>query len=104
MNYRLIIQFPITNTSADYFDRFISIENELGFVLRDKHIVAGHDFGKEIMNIIIHTDDTDEAFELAKNVLSEKDLETILVAFSEIDDEEYSVIWPENFSGEFRIE
>ncbi len=104
MNYRLVIQFPIADTSADYFDRLITIENELGFILRDKHIVVGHDLGTEDINLIIHTDDPDEAFELAKSALSEKDLETILVAFREINGKEYSVLWPENFSGEFRID
>ncbi len=104
MNYQLVIQFPIADTTADYFDRLIRIENELGIILRDNHIVVGHDLGTGEMNIIIHTDDPDEAFALAKNVLSEKDLETILVAFSDMEDEEYSVLWPENFSGEFRFE
>ena len=56
------------------------------------------------MNIIIHTDDPDEAFALANNALSEKDLETILVAYRELEGEEYFVLWPENFSGEFKIE
>ena len=94
----------MADTSADYFDRLITIENELGFILRDKHIVVGHELRTEDMNLTIHTDDPDEAFELAKNVLSEKDLETISVAFREMEDEEYSVLWPENFSGEFRFE
>ena len=104
MNYQLVIQFPIADTAADYFDRLIRIENELGIILKDNHIVVGHDLGTEDMNIIIHTDDPDEAFALANNALSEKDLETILVAYREMEGEEYFVLWPENFSGEFKIE
>ncbi len=103
MNYQLTLRFPLADASADDFDHIIMIENELGIILKGKHDVDGHELGTEEMNIFIHTNDPNEAFDLAKNILSEKDLETILVAFKEMKGEEYSVIWPENFNGEFRI-
>ncbi len=55
------------------------------------------------MNIFINTDDPNEAFTLAKDVLIEADLKTILVAYRDFESEEYVFIWPEKFSGEFRI-
>ena len=58
MNYHLVIQFPIANASADYFDRLIGIENELGFILKNRHVVVGHDLGTEIMNITIQMNGT----------------------------------------------
>jgi len=103
MNYQLVIQFPLTNASADDFDRFLMIENELELALRNTHQVDGHHIGAGEMNIFINTNDPDEAFELAKNTLSEKDLEVISVAFRDMEGEEYSVLWPENYDGEFRI-
>ena len=103
MNYQLVIQFPISDASADDFDRLIMIESELGLILRDKHQVDGHDIGSGEMNIFIHTNDPKEAFELAKNTLSEKDLETILVAYRDMKGSEYSLIWPESFDDEFKI-
>ena len=103
MNYQLVIQFPITDASADDFDRLIMIETELGIVLRDQHNVDGHDLGTGEMNIFIHTDNPREAFHLARDVLSKADLETIVVAFREMTGEDYSVIWPENFGSEFGV-
>jgi hypothetical protein len=103
MNYQLIIQFQLADASVDDFDRLIIIENELRIIMKDKHDVDGHDLGADEMNIFIHTNDPDDAFKLAKNVLSKNDLKTILVASRQMKGEEYSVIWPENFSGEFKI-
>ncbi|MCH8104490.1 MAG: ABC transporter [Proteobacteria bacterium] len=103
MNYQLVIQFPITDASADDFDRLIMIETELGIVLRDQHDVDGHHLGAGEMNIFIHTDNPREAFRLARDVLSKADLETIVVAFREMTGEDYSVIWPENFDSEFGV-
>ena len=103
MNYQLVIQFPLTNASANEFDRILMIENELELTLRNTHRVDGHHIGAGEMNIFINTNDPNEAFELAKNTLSEKDLEVISVAFRDMEGEVYSVIWPENYDGEFRI-
>ena len=103
MNYQLVIQFPLADASADDFDRLLMIENELGLALRGKHKVDGHDIGPGEMNIFIHTNDPDEAFELVKKTLSENDLETILAAFRDMKGNKYSVIWPDNYNDEFTI-
>jgi len=103
MNYQLVIQFPLTDASADDFDKLLVIENELDLALRDAHQVDGHDIGSGEMNIFIFTNNPNEAFKLAKNTLSEKDLNKIMVAFREINSDKYSVIWPENYNGDFRI-
>ena len=103
MNYQLVMQFPLTNASADDFDRLLMIENELELVLRGSHQVTGHDIGPSELNIFIHTNDPNEAFEQAKNALTKKELATILVAFKDIKDEKYSVLWPEHYRDEFTI-
>lgn len=95
MNYQLIISFPITGAGADDFDRLIIIENELGLILRDEHQVTGHEIGAGEMNIIIHTSAPDEAFELVKDVLSERDLEIITASFRNMKGDDYSLLWPE---------
>lgn len=79
------------------------VENELELTLRDKHKVDGHDIGSGKMNIFISTSDPDETFELARKALSDNDLKIITVAFRDIMDDNYSVLWPENYSGEFEI-
>lgn len=103
MNYQLVLQFSITDASADGFDRFIMIENELGIILRDQHEVDGHNLGALDMNIFIHTNNPCVAFQLARNVLSKDDLEIVTVAYRELKGEDYTVIWPEKFNGDFRI-
>lgn len=103
MNYQLVIQFPLTDASANAFDRLLAIEGELELALRGKHRVDGHDIGQKEFNIFIHTNNPDEAFELAKNVLHEKDLCSILIGFRDMRREEYSVIWPENYNGVFVV-
>lgn len=103
MNYQLVIQFPITDAGADDFDRLLMIENELGLVLSDKHQVGGHDIGSGVMNIFIHTNDPNEAFELVKKTLSKNNLDTILAAYTEMNGDKYSVIWPDDYNDEFTI-
>ncbi|HIF49968.1 MAG TPA: ABC transporter [Thiotrichaceae bacterium] len=103
MNYQLVIQFSLVDAGVEDFERLMMLENELRVVLREKHMVDGHDLGAEKMNIFINTDDPNEAFTLAKDVLIEADLKTILVAYRDFESEEYVFIWPEKFSGEFRI-
>lgn len=103
MNYQLVIQFPLTDSSADDFDQLLMIENELNLSLRDKHQVNRHDLGSDVMNIYIHTDNPDEAFELVKNILSENDLNKITAAFSDIEGDDYSVIWPDIYNETFKI-
>jgi hypothetical protein len=104
MNYQLVIQFPIANEFADVFDRIILLETELRILLGDKHSVDGHGLGTDKLNIFIQTDDPNEAFDIAKKALSEVELKSILVASREKKGEEYSVLWPENFSGECRFD
>ncbi|MFW2372450.1 MAG: hypothetical protein ACN4GM_04960 [Gammaproteobacteria bacterium] len=103
MNYQLVIQFPLTGASADYFDRILMIENELNLALRDKHQVNGHDIGAGKINIFINTNNPDEAFELVRSILSEKDLKNISAAFRDMEGDDFSVIWPENYNAEFKI-
>ncbi len=101
MKYQLVIQYPLGNASADIFDKLLMIEQELGMVLKGSHIVNGHDIGLAEMNIFIHTNDPDEAFNLAKTILSDNDLEMIVAAYRDRQDENYSVIWPVNYTDDF---
>lgn len=102
MKYQLVVQFPLMGSVED-FERLIMLENELRVVLRNEHKIDGHDLGAEEMNIFIHTDDPKQAFTLVKDVLTEKDLKTVSVAYRNFDSEEYLMIWPENSNAEFRV-
>jgi len=68
MKYQLVLQLP---ASSDIdFDSLVLIEDKLSESMGEKHIVDGHDFGSGEMNIFIHTDDPDAAFDLAKHNVS----------------------------------
>ena len=103
MNHTLVIQFPLKNASASDFDRMLMIENELQLALRESHHVSGHKIGATSLSIFIHTDDPEDAFQLARDILSREDQKNITAAISNKDDNSYSVIWPENHGGEFVI-
>ena len=101
MKYQLVLQLPAS--SIRDFDSLVLIEEKMDDVMGKKHIVDGHDFGSGEMSIFIHTDDPDAAFELAKTNLDDLIIAELKVAYRKLDGEEYKVIWPENFQGEFNI-
>ena len=103
MNYQLVIQFPLSDASADDFDQLLVIENKLDLLLRHEHQVDGHDIGPGEMNIFIHTNDPAEAFRISKQAFSKNELDIVIVAVRELKGDKYSVLWPENFDGEFTI-
>jgi hypothetical protein len=68
MKYQLVLQWPAVS-KAD-FDRLISLEELIEDGLGDIGIVDGHDFGSGEMNIFVHTDNPEPAFEKIKSLLA----------------------------------
>ena len=101
MNFKLVIKYPLTNASADIFDQVLMIETQLELVLRGNHKVDGHEIKPKEIDIIIHTNSPDDVLTLIKNELSEKDLSVVTIAYSDIEENKYSVIWPENYNQAF---
>jgi len=103
-NFQLVMQFPLTDVNTEIFDRIIAIEKELAMLLKDKHQLGEHAMSENTMSILINTADPEEAFEIAKNAVPEEDLGVMSVAMKGINSHEYTVIWPEDYQGEFRID
>lgn len=101
MKYQLVLQFPAT--SAEDFDQLIEIENELMESLGEEHIVDGHDFGSGEMNLFIHTNDPNSAFENARNYLPPRHQQHLIAAYRESKGDKYMVLWPEGHGKEFRV-
>jgi len=99
--YQLVLQFPAD--AVDY-DDLISIEDELLEVIRPPAAVDGHDFGSGEGNIFILTDNPGATFDnvlpVLKNLSRDRDA---TVAYRSIQGEEYTVIWPKGFKGEFSV-
>lgn len=101
MKYQLVLQFPL---SEDFdFDALIELETRLTFELGSDHDVDGHDIGSGEINIFIHTDSPELAFEKAIVLLSAQLASTLKAAYRAIDSDQYQWVHPANYEGEFHI-
>ena len=101
MKYQLVLQFDASN--IEDFDQVIEIENSTTDVLGNAHVVDGHDFGSGEMNIFIHTDKPNDAFEIIKTKLVPTMGKEMKAAYRELSGENYTVLWPEGYVGDFTI-
>jgi hypothetical protein len=99
----LIIQFRTSGEPSD-LDWLLGVEEALiqGFSQNDKAIVDGHDFGGGTMNIFVFPKQGwGSAIEIVKAYLGlYKALDRALI-IKRSKKERYSVVWPENYAGEF---
>ena len=102
MQYQLTLQFR--GDAFDSYDAMIALEEDLIAALVDSAEVDGHDVGSDETNIFVVTSDPAAAFAVAKPVLQLAGLlDTVTAAYREINGERYVVIWPEQWSGLFRV-
>jgi hypothetical protein len=101
MKYQLVLQFETSDIND--FDQLIEIEDRLENTLDQSHEVDGHDFGSGEMNIFIYTENPSDAFVAAKVQLIQSELNGMKAAFRETDGDTYTVLWPNDFSGEFNV-
>ena len=99
--YQLVLQFP---SFAVDFDELIAIEDELRATVRPPATVDGHDLGSGEGNIFILTDSPAATFEIVLPVLEDLSRDRdATVAYRALDGEEFIVIWPKSFKGEFSV-
>lgn len=89
MKYQLVLQFPLTE-SFD-FDALIELETKLTFELGSEHKVDGHDFGSGEMNLFIHTDNPNDAFEKVIVLLSDQFASSLKAAYRILGSDQF--IW-----------
>jgi len=93
MNYQLVFQFQ--GNSLGDFDELVALEDQLTEVLGDSADVDGHDIGAGETNIFIFTSNPARTFVAAKPVLKDSNrLEKVTAAYRDVEDEDYTVIWP----------
>ena len=81
-----------------------ALENRLIADLGHSAKVDGHDCGSGETNIFIFTSDPTAAFWRVRQTLQrEGRLESVTAAHRPLDGEQYTVIWPEASTQEFRI-
>jgi hypothetical protein len=99
--YQLVLQFPAVSV---HLDDLIAIEDELMEAVAPPATVDGHDFGSGEGNIFVLTDDPMVTFEMVLPVLKglSRDRDAT-VAYRAVGRDEFTVIWPKGFVGEFSV-
>ena len=102
VTYQLVFQFP-ADALAD-FDALIALEGQLIATLGSSADVDGHDCGSSESNIFIFTDRPASTFQQAWPCLERAGCSALVrVAYRDTAGEEYTVLWPEGFTGEFAV-
>lgn len=90
-------------TLADY-DAMIQLERQLTLLLRSTATVAGHDMSASEKHIFIHTPVPEKTFEYCKPLLaSVRALDGLTAAYRSFDGNDYEVLWPVQFEGQFAV-
>jgi hypothetical protein len=99
-SYQLVFQFP-ARSKKDH-DALMPLENALTRALGKRHEVDGYDFGSGTMNFFVFTKLPERAFKIAKDVFAKRGLlHSARAAFREEDSEDFAILWPKDFQGEF---
>ena len=99
--YQLILQFP---ASVVDFDDLIEIEDQLARALGESGRVDGHDFGSGEANIFLFTADPPQTLAVVLPVLRDLSRESdATAAYRTVGGNQYTVIWPRGFRGEFSV-
>ena len=102
MLYQLVLQF-LGDSLTDY-DKMIALEDQLIKLLRGYANVDGHDCGQGETNIFIITDNPVSTFQKIWIVLSDAGYPSSLqVAYRSITGDNYTILWPKDFTGPFTI-
>lgn len=98
MKYQLVIQLP-EETYGD-LDWIADLEDHLDSSIVDAE-VDGHDIGSGEVNIFIHANNVINIYKIVKSVLEVNgvELDNIKIAYREIDQNDYTPLWPENLVG-----
>jgi hypothetical protein len=101
MKYQLVLQFPMTENFD--FDALIELETKLTFELGSEHDVDGHDFRSGEMNIFIHTNSPDDAFEKIILLLSDQFASILKAAYRIVGSDQFIWLHPANNEEVFHV-
>ena len=102
MDYQLVLQF--SGDSLGDYDATVALENELIAELGDSANVDGHDAGSGEVNIFIITADPVRTFRQSRVVLERnRRLGAVTAAYRPVDGDDYTVVWLDGSTKEFRV-
>ncbi len=102
MQYQLALQFQ--GAGLPDHDAMIELQRQLMGELGATATVAGHDMGDGETTIFIHTANAESTFERCKPVLARlKAFAGVTAAYRLLDGEDYQVLWPLQYEGNFAV-
>ncbi len=104
MDYQFVVQFE--DEGGETLEELETLEDYLIDLLDGIAEVDGHDIGSGSANLFILTGDPKKTFEKIEPALekaAERGLNPMAVAFRLADADEYTVLWPADFEGEFEV-
>jgi hypothetical protein len=105
MNYQLILQFQ--GDDEDTLDRVIELEDRLIDALDGSTTaeVDGHESGDGVINLILLAKNATKVWEKIEPIVegASDELDINAVAFRQLDADDFTVLWPTDFEGEFEL-
>lgn len=106
MTHQLVLQFQ--GDDADTIDKVITLEDQLIEALDGMPAteVDGHEPGDGVVNLFLLAKNPAKVWEKIEPLIEEaasEDLEINAVAYRPLDGEDFTVLWPTDYEGEFEI-
>lgn len=106
MKHQLVLQFQ--GDDPDTLEKVIALEDQLIETLAASTgaEVDGHEPGDGVINLTLLTKNAAKLWEKIEPLVEEAasdDLEINAVAFRPLDGDEFTVLWPTDFDGEFEV-
>jgi hypothetical protein len=99
--YQLVLQLP--GSSLKDYDAMVQLESLINAGLGNLGSADGHDMGMGEMNIFVHTDHPELAFEKIKSLIGTRDfMPDLKVAFRNVGKDNYTILHPAGLK-EFKI-
>lgn len=106
MNHQLVLQFQ--GDDATTLDKVIELEDRLIEALNGSTAaeVDGHEPGDGVVNLFLLSKNPARTWEKIESLVEDaasEDLEILAVAYRDVEGEDFTVLWPSDFEGEFEI-
>jgi hypothetical protein len=105
MNQQLVLQFQ--GDDDDTLERVIALEDRLieAFEGSTTAEVDGHEPGDGVINLILLTKNATKVWEKIEPIVEDAadELDINAVAFRALDGEDFTVLWPVDYEGEFEL-
>ena len=106
MNHQLILQFQ--GDDEDTLEKVIELEDKLIEALEGSTAaeVDGHEPGDGVINLVLLARNASKVWEKIEPIVEEaasEDLEVNAVAYRALDSEDFTVLWPVDYEGEFEM-